>query len=177
MSIYNKLVPKRLDNGNIREVVCRMIKLCGKNVDLTVLDTSHVSDFSHLFENIHFAGDISKWDMRNATDISFMFANSHCGVDISSWDLSNVQYANFAFFGTQSLVRQASRMDFPKIIGADTLTTASGCVPRCAVERIEARRAENVERLYRSRKADLERRNALAVEYFEREIWEKYIHS
>lgn len=168
MSIYiNKLVPKRLNNSSIREVVRRMIRLYGKNVDLTSLDVSHVSDFSHLFEGLKFNGDISMWNMSNAEDISFMFCGGRCVCDISAWDLSNVKYANFAFFGNTGIGKQAARKDFSSLVSADTFAYAHRNVGTGYIARIEETRKENLERMWRAMRADAERRDSMAERYFD----------
>lgn len=177
MTIYNKLVPKRLNNGNIRETVRRMIRLYGKNVDLTGLDVSSCTDFSHLFEGLKFNGDISTWNMQHAEDISFMFCGGRCVCDISSFDFSDVKFANFAFFGNTGIGKQAARKDFPSLVSADTFAYAHRNVGTGYIARIEEKRKENLERITKAMRADAERRDVMAKRYFENKIWPEYIHS
>ena len=85
---------------NIGKLVMDAIAELGNEADLNFIDTSHVTDMSHLFKDTKFNGDISKWDTSQVTDMSFMFYKSNFRGDISNWDTSNV--TNMCYMFTRS---------------------------------------------------------------------------
>ena len=74
------------------------------NIDCDLLDTSHVTDMSWMF-NCDYPGnalsdiDVSKWDTSHVTDMSYMF--SYCSnldtLDVSGWDTSSVTDMSYMF--------------------------------------------------------------------------------
>ena len=68
-------------------------------MDLAKLDTSNVTDMSHMFEYSTVTTlDIGSWDTSNVTDMSFMFSYSSVVLDCSKWDVSSVtSYNAFAY--------------------------------------------------------------------------------
>ncbi len=77
-------------NSDFRIAVKEAIEKGGPNCDLNFIDTSCITDMSHLFENSNFNGDISKWDVSNVKNMESMFHNSIFNGDISKWNISNV---------------------------------------------------------------------------------------
>ena len=81
MKQINKYIVERLhinkDTGNhhynyypstkneLKELVNKLIKERGDNADLNDIDTSEITDMSHIFYYSKFNGDISEWDVSN----------------------------------------------------------------------------------------------------------------
>lgn len=57
--------------------------------DLNHIDVSGIRDFSHLFINMGFNGNLSEWDVSNGTNFEGMFENTPFTGDISRWNVSN----------------------------------------------------------------------------------------
>lgn len=84
------LFPK--DKKELEQMIKDEIAAHGDKADLNYIDVSGITDFSELFKDSTFNGDISKWNVSNAEDMSHMFSyNSPFNGDISGWDVSNVK--------------------------------------------------------------------------------------
>ena len=84
-----KYFPQTKDE--LKEIIENRIKDEGNEVDLNDIDTSNITDMSHLFENSSFNADISKWDVSNVTSMEQMFYKCKLfNKDISAWNVSNV---------------------------------------------------------------------------------------
>lgn len=84
------LFPK--DKKELEQMIKDEIAAHGDKADLNYIDVSGITDFSELFKDSTFNGDISKWDVSNAEDMSQMFSyNNPFNGDISGWDVSNVK--------------------------------------------------------------------------------------
>ena len=84
--------PKTKDE--LKELVNKLIKERGNEADLNDIDTSEITDMSHMFTYSKFNGDISKWDVSNVKDMGYMFWDSSFTAkngDISNWNVSNVK--------------------------------------------------------------------------------------
>ena len=84
--------PKTKDE--LKKLVNNLIKERGNEADLNDIDTSEITDMSHMFTYSKFNGDISKWDVSNVKDMGYMFWDSSFTAkngDISNWDVSNVK--------------------------------------------------------------------------------------
>jgi hypothetical protein len=97
-------VPKiKADDGNIRDVLKRVIKKCkNNNVDLRNIDTTAVTNMQDLFSKgwgRDFNGNISNWNVKNVKNMEHMFRRSAFNGDISEWDVSNVRNMNGMFRG------------------------------------------------------------------------------
>lgn len=79
-----------LDNKHLRKLVTHHIDRHGARCDLNHIDVSQVNDFTGVFANTAFDGDISKWNMSRATSLQEMFGSSPFNGDISKWDVAQV---------------------------------------------------------------------------------------
>ena len=77
-----------------------------KPLDLNDIDTSMITDMSHLFDvdyeemaklSLNGYFDISDWNVSNVKTMRSMFYNSKFNGDISDWDVSNVEIMYFMF--------------------------------------------------------------------------------
>ena len=84
-----KVQPKTKEQ--LRRIVEDTIREKGYKCDLNFIDTCLIDDMSLLFCDIHWNGDISKWDVSNVKHMSWMFHNSSFNGDIAKWDVSNVK--------------------------------------------------------------------------------------
>ena len=84
-------------NENIKQLVKEGIEKYGPKADLNYIDTSAVTDMSHLFSWGKFNGDISKWNVSNVINMERMFSYSLFNGDISEWDVRNVVYMEHMF--------------------------------------------------------------------------------
>ena len=82
---------------HLREIVQHELLCLGYGCSLNHIDVSRVDDFSWLFNESEFDGDISGWDMSNATNLTAMFRQSYFGGDISHWNTKNVVHAGLLF--------------------------------------------------------------------------------
>ena len=77
--------------SELKEIIDDRISKEGPDCDLNDIDTSHITDMSHLFDRSDFNGDISEWEVSNVMDMSFMFWNSKFNQPIGDWNVSNVK--------------------------------------------------------------------------------------
>ena len=71
---------------------------------------------SMFYNNKHFKGDLSKWDVSNVENMRSMFASTYkCNTDISNWDVSNVKDADSMFFSADSFKQDLSSWDFKRM--------------------------------------------------------------
>ena len=80
------------------------IRLDRGQTNLNDIDTSKITDMSHLFDLFRKYDlsklDISKWDVSNVKDMSYMFVlceSFNC--DLSRWDVHSVQDMTNMFYG------------------------------------------------------------------------------
>ena len=73
------------------------------NTDLNSIDTSYITDMSHLFYDVRSEIkqiDISDWDVSNVTDMSDLFfkcEDLESVGDLSAWNVSNVKDMSMMF--------------------------------------------------------------------------------
>jgi len=73
-----------------------------ENSALTIF-TGQVTNFSSLFENTSFNGDIGHWDMTNASTTSSMFRlATNFNQDISNWNTRHIETMNNMFLGAST---------------------------------------------------------------------------
>ena len=90
------LFPK--DKKELKQMIKDEIRKQGNEADLNHIDVSGITDFSELFKESRFNGDISRWDVSNVTDMHDMFYNAKSfNQDISEWDVSNVTNMKWMF--------------------------------------------------------------------------------
>lgn len=64
------------NKNELRSLIKELIKQRGNNGDLNDIDTSKITDMSHLFDNYYlkdFNGNISEWDVSNVENMEYMF--------------------------------------------------------------------------------------------------------
>ena len=89
------------DKEELKELIEKLTKEYGTEVNLNDIDTSKITDMSYMFYNSAFNGDISEWDVSNVENMASMFAYSDFDCsngDISEWDVSNVTNMECIFF-------------------------------------------------------------------------------
>lgn len=79
--------------GHLKECVELSIRLYGPKCDLNHIDVSGISDFTGLFSNSEFDGDISQWDVRQMRRSNSMFFSCPFNGDISNWETNNLRIA------------------------------------------------------------------------------------
>lgn len=85
----------------LEDLVYTLIILHGPNCSLNHIDVSGITDFSGLFSNTDFNGDISQWNVSNARNMDSMFFNSKFNGDISNWNVSHVRSMKQMFFSSK----------------------------------------------------------------------------
>jgi hypothetical protein len=65
------------DKKELKEIILDTIKSDGLKADLNFIDTSGITDMSHLFSYSKFNGDISRWNTGNVLDMEGMFRCSN----------------------------------------------------------------------------------------------------
>ena len=95
----------------------QLIEERGNEGDFNDIDTSEITDMSHLFKGIkEFNGDISNWDVSNVTNMSWMFYFCYnFNKDISNWDVSNVTDMSFIFYDCNKFNQDISNWDVSKV--------------------------------------------------------------
>ena len=83
---------KANDKDHLLELITIGQKLFGDDGNFNWINTSEISDMSHLFfKNRMFNGHIELWDTSNVTDMRRMFCYAYkFNQSIGSWDTSNV---------------------------------------------------------------------------------------
>ena len=98
----HKYFPKT--KQQLQQIILERMQEEGANVDLNDIDTSAITDMSHLFDSnisrlfAEFNGKITLWNVSNVTDMQYMF--SFCkkfNGNLSGWNLKNVEDAKFMF--------------------------------------------------------------------------------
>ena len=70
------------------------------NGDVARWDVARGWDFSGMFSNCPFNGDVSKWDVANAENFSNMFSTSKFNGAVSDWDVRNAKSMQRMFFNS-----------------------------------------------------------------------------
>ncbi len=77
------------DHAELKKAIVEHIERAGPHCSLNHLDVSQIVNFSELFENSVFDGDISQWNVSNGKYFDSMFRGSSFNGDISSWNMSS----------------------------------------------------------------------------------------
>ena len=86
------------DNKHLRKLVLHNMDRHGARCDLNHIDVSGITDFSGIFANTAFDGDISRWDTSSAINMTELFAFCPFNGDISKWSMSKVELTSRMFF-------------------------------------------------------------------------------
>ena len=105
--------PKTTDE--LKDIIDKRINSEGYECDLNDIDTSNITDMSHLFRYSHFNGNISGWNVSNVTDMEGMFRFSKFNSDISNWNVSNVIIMYRMFCGCKSFNQDLSSWNISKV--------------------------------------------------------------
>ena len=97
-SLINKPIYRPKDGKELRTLIRMCVKKYGTECSLNWIDVSGRHNFSYMFYNSKFNGDISKWDVSEAIDMYQMFAESEFNGNLSSWDVSQVENMSYMFF-------------------------------------------------------------------------------
>lgn len=99
--------------------------------DLNKWDVSHIENFSSVFHDSQFNGDISKWDTRNATTMRDMFMSAfYFNGDISRWNTARVTDMRSMFFQAASFDQNLSQWDIAQLKSAYDMFDESGLSPK-----------------------------------------------
>jgi len=96
--ISQKATVKPKNEEELKALIEAEIKKFGAQCDLNHIDVSLITDFSWLFHNSKFNGDISQWDVSSVMHMDGMFLKSRFNGDISKWDVSGVVNMDCMFF-------------------------------------------------------------------------------
>lgn len=94
----------------------------GPKANLNMIDTSLITDMSHLFNhNYHkyaedFKGDVSKWDVSNVTEFNGMFSGCHdFNCDLSNWNVHSAVRTDYMFLHCYTFESDLSKWDISKV--------------------------------------------------------------
>lgn len=100
-SLINDPIYRPKDGKELRKLIRICVKKYGTECSLNWIDVSGRHNFSNMFYNSKFNGDISKWDVSEAIDMYQMFAESEFNGNLSSWDVSQVENMSYMFSGAK----------------------------------------------------------------------------
>ena len=106
------------------ELVKHSIQTYGHDCDLNHIDVSQMRDFTGVFKEMDFQGDISRWDTSSAESMEQMFAGSTFNGDISKWNVSRVTNM-VAMFAHSSFNSDISDWDTSKLVHAKKMFKSS----------------------------------------------------
>ena len=90
-TITTEITVKPKTKEELLALIGAEIKQNGNQCDLNHIDVSLINDFSCLFYNSEFNGDISSWDVSRVKNMRFTFAASKFNGDVSKWDVSGAE--------------------------------------------------------------------------------------
>ena len=85
--------------------------------DLNFIDTSEITDMSHLFCNCMHNFDVSSWDVSNVTNMGCTFykCNMFTGKGLENWDVSNAINMGYMFYHCKNFNCDLSNWDVSKV--------------------------------------------------------------
>lgn len=97
--------------------------LIDKNIKLSMIDTSLITDMSYLFGDDFFSDNnrkdfsgIEHWNVSNVTDMTGMFLNARFfNQPLDSWNVSNVTDMSFMFYGAESFNQPLDSWNVSKV--------------------------------------------------------------
>lgn len=110
----------------IKDALC----VFGNEADLNFIDTSKITDMSHLFSGViekyggygleKFNGDISQWNTSNVTNMAFMFSESrNFNKPLNNWDVSNVTEMKGMFSDAWQFNQPLNNLDVSNVKNMD----------------------------------------------------------
>lgn len=108
------------DNTHLRQLVAQAMVEHGPNCDLNRINVSRVTDFSDIFRDSAFNGDISQWTPTSAMCMNQMFEYSPFNGDISEWRMPNLR-ATIGMFQKSAFNGDLSQWSFPALTSADSM--------------------------------------------------------
>ena len=138
--VYLFIQEQAVDKDDLWRMIDEEIVTQGNTADLGIIDTSIITDMSHLFNSYSwdisnnlanadysaFNGDISGWDVSSVTDMSLMFYRAAAfNGDISGWDVSSVTNMDSIFWDTESFNGDISGWDVSKVTNMDGMFTSA----------------------------------------------------
>ena len=106
-NVYLFIQEQAVDKDDLWRMIDEEIAAQGNTADLGLIDTSIITDMSHLFNSdgsSHadywtFNGDLSGWDVSSVTDMSSMFYYArYFNGNLSGWDVSSVTDMSSMFY-------------------------------------------------------------------------------
>ena len=93
-------------NDDLRKLVKYAMTINGNNCDLNHIDVSKIKDFSMIFKNLDFDGDISNWDVSKVTVFNGIFGRCYKleTIRLTNWNLASATEAKDIFYNCNSLV-------------------------------------------------------------------------
>ena len=88
------------DRAHLDFVIAERLEKYGPKADLNDIDVSAIEDFSMLFANQIFSGDVSRWNTGSATKMRGMFTQTQFNGDVSKWNVANVRDMALMFENT-----------------------------------------------------------------------------
>jgi len=92
---------KPKNKKELQALIRAEIKKNGRQCDLNHIDVSLVTDFSRLFFEPTFNGELSEWDVSDVAYMDGVFSRSEFNGDLSGWDVSGVKNMRCMFYGTK----------------------------------------------------------------------------
>ena len=86
-------------NEELKDII-KYINDIDSGANLNWIDTSKITDMSHLFESLtYFNGNISEWNVSHVKNMYNMFYGcEYFNQSLNNWDISNVEEMSFMFY-------------------------------------------------------------------------------
>lgn len=100
--------------SSLQKIIQTVIEQRGVAADLNHIDVSKITNFSELFRDTLFVGDVSKWNVAAAKNMTGMFRGCPFNGDISNWNTGNVT-SMFCMFAWSSFNGDISRWNVSSV--------------------------------------------------------------